>query len=214
MVVKQTRVGSDGVKLWDLKTQAQLRAPLPDYNCAQRGPVTCVLWITNRDGKQELLAFGTLAGYMVIWIQTSQVSNCRPITSTVDGLYQTGFIELAANRIGAGSQITCIADDQYGSDNRRLAIGVRDRRILVVELDSKGGMLPIFSVTMEKTVPSSLTFVNDEDRNVYVFGHYDGDLHVFAYFWSYLPTNGEFHRHLLRGCDGRVLSSRNVRTPV
>jgi hypothetical protein len=111
-------------------------------------------------------------------------------------MHQAGFTELAARRIGTGSQITCITDDSTspGGKNRRIAIGARDKRILVVELDSKGDMTPIFSVTLDKTVPSGLTFADYE--NVYVFGHYDGDV------------------HLLRGSDGRVLSSQNVGTPM
>lgn len=100
-----------------------------------------------------------------------------------DRLLQSEFIELSDYRIGIGSQITCITDDRSGSDNRRLAIGARDKRIMVVELDSKGNMFHIFSVTMDKTVPSGLAFADREDRNLYVFGHYDGDVHVFTYYY-------------------------------
>jgi len=76
-MAKLADLGSDGVKLWNLKNGTQLQDRLPDYNCAQRGPVTCTLWITRRNDKHEMLVFGTLMGYVVVWTQTSQVGILR-----------------------------------------------------------------------------------------------------------------------------------------
>lgn len=210
---KLAHLGSDGVKLWNLKNGTQLQERLPDYNCAQRGPVTCTLWVTRRNDKHEMLVFGTLMGYIVVWSQTSQVTTLRMTwVYRTDQLLQSEFNELADYRIGIGSQITCITDDQSGSDNRRLAIGARDKRIMVVELDSNGSMFHIFSVTMDRSVPSGLAFADHEDCNLYVFGHYDGDVYVLlAYSYCQLIVDCS---HLLRGSDGRVLSSRNIGTPM
>jgi hypothetical protein len=60
------RQGSDGVRLWNIKTQTHLR--VPDQNHAQRGPVCCVLWVTREHDTEEILAYGTVLGYLVIWV--------------------------------------------------------------------------------------------------------------------------------------------------
>lgn len=49
-----------------MNTLAQLR--VPDHNHAQRGPVCCTLWVTREHDTEEILCYGTLFGYFVVWI--------------------------------------------------------------------------------------------------------------------------------------------------
>lgn len=66
-------IGNDGVKLWNTKSLKAL--VVPEQNCAERGPVTALLWITRHQDNAEVLCFGTACGYLVIWIQ-------RPVSIT------------------------------------------------------------------------------------------------------------------------------------
>ena len=60
------RVGSDGIRLWYMKNQSQLK--VPGYNLAQRGAVTCVRWITRPCDAEEILCYGTAIGYVGVWV--------------------------------------------------------------------------------------------------------------------------------------------------
>jgi WD40 repeat protein len=59
--------GSDGVKLWDMKTYDQLMCPKQGH--IVRGPISCMLWISRRNEASETLCYGTGLGYLVFWCQ-------------------------------------------------------------------------------------------------------------------------------------------------
>jgi hypothetical protein len=80
------------------------------------------------------------------------------------------------------------------SDAVRLAIGTRDRLVQVWDLDSKGKMQSVFSVQLNVTVPKAVAFAENRARDIYIFGLYDGNVHV------------------LRGGDGKVLSTQDIGT--
>jgi hypothetical protein len=64
------RKGSDGVRLWDVRMQAQL--PAPTQHHVQRGQVSCVLWVTRDHDTDEILCYGTGLGYIVFWCQKAK----------------------------------------------------------------------------------------------------------------------------------------------
>lgn len=57
--------GSDGLRLWYIKNQAQLKVPA--FSLAQQGAVTCVQWITRSCDAEEILCYGTALGYVGVW---------------------------------------------------------------------------------------------------------------------------------------------------
>jgi hypothetical protein len=63
-------------------------------------------------------------------------------------------------------------------DAVRLAIGSRDRLVQVWKLDHKGQLHSVFSVQLDMTVPKGVAFAENTDKDIYVFGLYDGNLYV------------------------------------
>ncbi|KAF8573818.1 hypothetical protein K439DRAFT_1374237, partial [Ramaria rubella] len=102
---------------------------------------------------------------------------------------QGKFEECWARRLGQGFEITCIC---WNETSGRVATGTRDGIVQVWTFESNEGLCPLFSVKMETTVPRTLGFVNNTAQDLYLFGLYNGQ-------W-----------HILRGDDGKVLSSRDT----
>lgn len=84
---------------------------------------------------------------------------------------QGQFEETLTRRVGTGREILCIAKDSLDS---RLAVGTRDRLVQVWKY-TKSQLLPIFSVTLDSTVPKTVVF-SDKDASILVFGLCDGNL--------------------------------------
>lgn len=66
--------------------------------------------------------------------------------------------------------LTCANGD--GSETC-IAVGTRKCVIQVFQYDGRGDVRPIFSVRLERVIPSSLGFTSNQ-RDVLVFGMYDG----------------------------------------
>ncbi|OBZ69752.1 Protein Notchless [Grifola frondosa] len=164
--------GSDGMKLWDVHTQDQLVIPQPIQG--MRGPVSCMIWATRRTPPAHLLCFGTGLGYMVIWCQRLQ-----PDT----------FEEKFSRRLGTGCEITCVAWDASDETTTRVAIGTRDRFVQVWTIDSPAQPHSVFSIQLNPSVPRAIAFVDNAARDIYVFGLYNG------------------HIHILRGDNGHIQST-------
>ncbi|KAG1803960.1 uncharacterized protein BJ212DRAFT_1304479 [Suillus subaureus] len=65
--------GSDRMRIWDLKRQAQL--PIPPQTPAIQNPadlVTCTCWITCHEAMQETLCYGTGLSFIGIWQQQGE----------------------------------------------------------------------------------------------------------------------------------------------
>lgn len=84
-------------------------------------------------------------------------------------------MELNAQRLGTGFEVTCLADDPFSESDIRLAVGTRDRLVQVWNVDMRGQMRAIFSVQLDKTVPKGVTF-SESSEDVHVFGLYDGNM--------------------------------------
>ena len=57
--------GSDGIWLWYIKNQSQLKVPA--YSIAPQGSVTCIRWITCSCDNAEILCYGVALGYVGVW---------------------------------------------------------------------------------------------------------------------------------------------------
>ena len=72
--------GSDGIRLWDVKTHAQF--PTPNQHHVQHGQVSTALWLAHTNDTSEMLCYGTGLGYIVFWgqrqkrVSTSLQSSC------------------------------------------------------------------------------------------------------------------------------------------
>ena len=60
----------------------------------------------------------------------------------------------------------------------RLAIATRDQMVQVWRLDLRGQVQSAFSVQLDVTVPKGVAFVENEAKDIHVFGLYDGNLYV------------------------------------
>jgi WD40 repeat protein len=55
--------GTDGVRIWDLKTFQEIA--IPQQPLQERGQVSCVLWITHKSETLDTLCYGNALGYLV-----------------------------------------------------------------------------------------------------------------------------------------------------
>ncbi|KIJ59117.1 hypothetical protein HYDPIDRAFT_33513 [Hydnomerulius pinastri MD-312] len=108
------------------------------------GAVSCATWVKTKHSVAETLCYGTGLGYLVF---------LRP--NPVD--------------------VTCIAWDQSWSEGgSRIAVGMRDNVIQVLQLNPNSQLQSLFAGRLESTVPKSIAFA--EHGNVYIFGLYDGNI--------------------------------------
>lgn len=161
--------GSDGVRLWDIKTEVTIDTPGQDP--IHRGPVSCVTWVTRPDELREILCAGTGLGYLIIWVQNQRSGS---------------FVEKTVQRLGNGYEVTCIAKDPSIEGDVRIAVGMRDRLVLLFSMDSRVQLVNMFAVQLDKTVPKCVGFA-DNDEDILVFGLYDGNVYV------YIPHYGIIH---------------------
>ncbi|KAG1894223.1 WD40-repeat-containing domain protein [Suillus fuscotomentosus] len=170
--------GCDGMRIWDLKRRIQLL--IPPQTPAVRNPadsVTCACWITRHEAMCETLCYGMGLGFIGIWQQQGE------------GLHD--FDAKVLRRIRTGKEIMCLTYDHTGEDTR-IASGTRDRCVQVWTFDFKGPLIPIFSVELATTIPCTINFNCAANRNILVFGMYDGEIHT------------------LRGTDGVIIATNNA----
>jgi WD40 repeat protein len=55
--------GTDGVRIWDLKTFHEIT--IPQQPLQERGQVSCVSWITHKNKTFDTLCYGNALGYLV-----------------------------------------------------------------------------------------------------------------------------------------------------
>lgn len=85
------------------------------------------------------------------------------------------FEETWSKRLASGLELTCMA---YDEDTTRLVTGNRDRIVQLWNFDSKDGLVPVFTVQLDSTVPKALGFMDNVTRDLYVFGLYNGQWYV------------------------------------
>jgi WD40 repeat protein len=159
--------GWEGLKLWDMRTQAEIDTPGQDP--IRRGPVSCVKWVTRPDELREILCYGTGLGYLIVWVQNQRSGS---------------FVEKTVQRLGTGQEITCIEKDPSIDADVRIVVGMRDKLVLLFSLDSRAQLVNVFAVQLDNTVPKSVAFA-DNDEDILVFGLYDGNVYVYApCYWN------------------------------
>lgn len=88
------------------------------------------------------------------------------------------FEELFSKWLGNGYEIICISIGALPSA-LHIAAGTRDCVVQVWKYDESTHLLAnVFSVQLDATVPSSLSFLNNASRDVKVFGLYNGYVYV------------------------------------
>ena len=75
-------IGSDGIKLWDIKLHKELACS----NFGSYGAISCAIWIKTKYGSTETLCYGTALGYLV-FLRSSPAIVGVVIMSYVVGYY-------------------------------------------------------------------------------------------------------------------------------
>lgn len=88
---------------------------------------------------------------------------------------QNSFREIFSNRVGTGQEVTCIAVEAAPASTR-IAVGTRDRVVLVWKVDDKNNAESMFSVQLATTVPASVAFSSNTTKDIMVFGLYNGQM--------------------------------------
>ena len=93
---------------------------------------------------------------------------------------QGRFEALYSARLARGGEIICITADISGGNTVRIATGTRDKCVQVWLFDSSAHELKAVHSKAygdnKGIVPKALAFDANEDRDLYVFGLYDGGL--------------------------------------
>jgi hypothetical protein len=182
--------GEDGVKVWDMRTRSELAPPTQGQGI--RGPVTCTMWIPQRDTTKYILCYGTVLGYLAFWRLGEQ----------------RRFEELFARRVGTGAEITSMACDSSSLDKISIVLATRERVVQVYWFDSHAQLHAVFSVQLGSTVPKSVAFVDNAVKDVYVFGYYNGFMCVFLY--CLMAKSNSLISHILRGDNGKIISTQET----
>lgn len=151
--------GQDGVRLWNVATLEELAGPPQKQHL--RGPVSCIKWLTSPYDCYETICYGTVLGHLVFLRQRARGE----------------FEEQWAQRIGQGKEILDISSDQQMKECTRIAVGTRCGCVQVWKYECNGMLSIIFSVKIGETIPRKVSFIS-KDKNVRVFGFYDGQMYV------------------------------------
>jgi hypothetical protein len=80
--------GLDRVRLWLIDKGVELRTP--ENGTLLRGSPSCMTWARLRDDDRNILCFGTLCGYLVLWAQGEMVSTLLYVPARLTNLPRTG----------------------------------------------------------------------------------------------------------------------------
>ncbi|TFK45216.1 WD40 repeat-like protein [Heliocybe sulcata] len=145
--------GTDGVRLWDVKTGSEL--PVPTQDPEEYGQATYIAWLTS-DGEQ-LLSHGTSRGYFVIWLR---------------GLgKKPRFSPIAKLRLGTGREITSIIQEHL---TEQIGVGCIDGVVQVWHIDPGWTLTNVFSVQIANFLPKTLSFVPNARHDLHVFSWGNG----------------------------------------
>ncbi|KJA19787.1 hypothetical protein HYPSUDRAFT_204366 [Hypholoma sublateritium FD-334 SS-4] len=170
--------GIDGVKVLDLQAKRHIDIPLQPPH--ERGQVSCICWVTRQDDAFETLCYGNALGFF-IFLQHSPAEDC--------------FKVVFSGRLAMGSEVLSMAVC-INSTSVCVVTGSRDKCIQVWEFDSATQKLAtVFSRAhgVERDiVPKALAFDKGPEKDVLIFGFYDGGLYRCS------------------GSDGRIISRRQL----
>ncbi|KJA13352.1 hypothetical protein HYPSUDRAFT_59954 [Hypholoma sublateritium FD-334 SS-4] len=170
--------GIDGVKVWDLPAKRQI--DIPQQPPHERGQVSCICWVTRPNDAFETLCYGNALGFF-IFLQHSPTEDC--------------FKVIFSGRLALGSKILSMAAD-ISSTSVRVVTGSRDKCIQVWEFNSTTHKLAVLFSRVHGVerdiVPKALAFDKGPQKDVLVFGLYDGGLYKCS------------------GSDGKIISRRQL----
>lgn len=151
----------------------------------ERGQVSSVCWVTRNNETYDTLCYGNVLGFLV-FLQHRPAQVCRLCfvlsqrMSITEEILQAQFEVIHSCRIARGGEIVSIAADMSVNGPSRIATGTRDKCVQVWTFDSSSRKLvPMYSKAYgadKEILPKSLAFDNNIDRDLYIFGLYDGGL--------------------------------------
>ena len=81
--------------------------------------------------------------------------------------------------MGNGQEIIALAVEGTRPNEVRIALGARDMTLQNWIFDvQQGEARVIFSISLDKTIPKTISFAKNRTKDIYVFGLYDGRLCV------------------------------------
>ena len=85
---------------------------------------------------------------------------------------------MSAHRVLTGHEILSIANDTStgAKENHRIVLSNRGGSIMLMEIDKKGALVPIWNKAAYK-IPKTVAFSKEGDL-IYVFGLWDGIMYV------------------------------------
>ena len=120
------------------------------------------------------------------------------------------FVEVNAQRIATGAEITALAITVSSNDEILIIARTEDWVIELATLDFNAKLTPIFSVLLAGTIPATLAFLENK-VDIIMFGLRDGDVYVIIISsLGKLVFTAFDSRHMPKGKDGKILSTRNV----
>ncbi|KAE9383924.1 hypothetical protein BT96DRAFT_1027034 [Gymnopus androsaceus JB14] len=183
--------GADGVRIWSLQTNGQLKGPT---GAGTRGATTALTWISRTDDPDEALFYGTQSGALVCWKQRSagrteteefeerfvlnmaQSSEITGIDFDADGgrlvvCNRNAVVQL----LWTGPIDESVTAHAYRITGRALRPYSISNQPVTDSATPATNLSPLFSVTLDNIVPKSVAFGSKaNDRKVIVFGLYDG----------------------------------------
>lgn len=93
------------------------------------------------------------------------------------------FQDIFSRRIGTGFEVTCIAGQSFSGE--RIAVGTRDRVVMVWNVDSSNDVQTVFSIQLSFSMPAAIAIVG-ETMDIKVFGLFNGIVYVWHVFNSHL----------------------------
>ncbi|KAG1775120.1 hypothetical protein EV702DRAFT_1047226 [Suillus placidus] len=181
------RAGTEGVKLWDIKSRKELTCSTHHHE--SRGTISCTVWITTRQGMAATLCYGTGLGYIM------------------------QFQEACARRLGSGFEITCMVWDSTSSEaNTQIAVGTRDKIVQVLVLNPNSQLQAVFLVRLDNTMPNGHAAVNqkrgvfivDNATNGFTLYRLEGDEEPVRTFVTAAPS-ASVPKQVAFGAEGRLV---------
>ncbi|KAJ7718910.1 WD40-repeat-containing domain protein [Mycena metata] len=153
--------GTDGTKVWDLKTMHELESP---KSPVVRGASTAFVWIKREDDLSEALLYGTQNGYLVGWKEGK--INAR----TMIARYCIHVVNPAE-----------ITDLAFDAPSNRLAVCHRGGVVQVYTVSADMTLQPIFTQQLNNFTPRAIAFgpMWGNERDIVVFGLYGGHVYTF-----------------------------------
>lgn len=160
--------GMEGVRLWSLNSMLEVKGL--EQNYAQEGPISALLWAQY--GAEEILCYGTLKGYIVVWAFGKVSYSVILGAAIIDG-QQDLTIERLYCQLMARQEVLSISGDGHGGAKLRLAVGAADGSVHLLEVGPSRIKAKWSTKLPCGTIPKKVAFHNNS-TDICIFGFYDG----------------------------------------